>query len=1041
MRKQISSKDTAVHNASRVVKSSSSFDVREAENSGSYTVQFGAGDYDQHVQGVEVAAVATYPAADVTFPDKLSQPAAPAAAMPPPTLPFPWKVKAIANSSLVYVYPSTTTAKDVILSNNAIASAAMAPAIAYATTAGQHSRDTLKGITAAVATARPGQLHGATVAMADQQLAGTAAEAAGEADTSLEMASLAKATSGQGATVALATGQGHTGRGSITSEVRSTADSARWYMSPGSAASGAANIGQGGQVTLHTVNRARSSLGAASGGVLKYGISNGAFPNRHGFDVEHGDYGMAVGSRTDQQVNNDAGSAAAGFVNIARAADGNVQITNDPGAFAATAVGNAIAGGLSVGLSQSGSVYIGDYDDEYDIYNNDVLSTVRGQGSAQAGQVNIAVAPNADAFASGDVRATAAKGPAVAGAFSLANAQREAFQSVTVATMTSQGDSVAGNVGVAQAAGNAGQSSAASADAGDGNALAYLLLDSALAAQVSATGFADATSSTGQAAGIAATQATAGVQAESQASSSALAAAAFTSQAVATSDASSTTGQALATGVAVALSADSDSRTATTAGTGTGNALAAGQGWAMGILQGESTVASSATSDKAGSAGSVGLSLATGVLQAQSKSSSTASAADGSGSAVAGSLSVAALNAEATASSQGSSETGYASATAFAAGLGVLRGSATAAATASTACKDCSSNAVANALAAGLLADAAATAAADSDDNPGAALANAIAVGLISRTSIGGSARLAVGPGQALTAGFAVSAGISLKRAVAAPVNVDDQHDAAGDEEGKEDQDQGSAPTEDAEGVASRPPLADEDDATAGTDDLSVSNVSDGTDDLSEDDVISGGRGDDAAHSLSGSAERRSYQGSGVSSESNVLFIAQAYADAKSARLGGFRSQALAASLAQHIRCPHLSLFWLGAYAISDRRGLLLSDYTEQVQQLLSMRIANVSMNIETIQQHMTNIITDVPSSWLLPPRQLRELPDGVSLTWRLAVAEQGGRCGYLDVTAGVGGKGYNDFWGLGAMAGGWDAAAWAAKGLPSSGDLLLELQ
>jgi hypothetical protein len=511
---------TAQDSLDRVLYSSSSFDTRGAENTGNYKIMFGTGDYEQDVLGVEVAVVATYPTANAVSPNKLSQPSAVDAATPPATLDLPWKVKPIANSSLVFAYPSTSSTSTAVLSNNAVASAALAPAIAYATTAGQHSGATLRGITAAVATARPGVLHGATLAKADQQLVGTDAEAAGEAYTALEMATLARATAGQGSTVALAKGQGHTGRGSLISEVRSAADSARWYMSPGNAASGATNIGQGGQVTLYTVNRARSSLGAATGGTLNYGVSRGTFPNKNGFDVVHGDYGTAVASRTDQLVDNDVGIAAAGFLNIARAADGNVQITNDPGAAASTAVGNAIAGGLSVGLSESGSVYIGDYDTEYDIYNNDVVSTVRGRGSAQAGQVNIAVAPNADAFTSGDVKATAAKGPAVAGAFSLANAHREAYQSVTVATATSAGDSVAGNLGVAQAAGSAEQSSAASADAVDGSALAYLLLNSALATQGSAIGSAEAASGTGQAAGIAATQATAGIQAESQASSS-----------------------------------------------------------------------------------------------------------------------------------------------------------------------------------------------------------------------------------------------------------------------------------------------------------------------------------------------------------------------------------------------------------------------------------------------------------------------------------------------------------------------------------------
>jgi len=37
-------------------------------------------------------------------------------------------------------------------------------------------------------------------------------------------------------------------------------------------------------------------------------------------------------------------------------------------------------------------------------------------------------------------------------------------------------------------------------------------------------------------------------------------------------------------------------------------------------------------------------------------------------------------------------------------------------------------------------------------------------------------------------------------------------------------------------------------------------------------------------------------------------------------------------------------------------------------------------------------------------------------------------------------GYGYRDFFDLGTMAGGWDEAAWAAKGLPTSGQLAITL-
>jgi hypothetical protein len=40
-----------------------------------------------------------------------------------------------------------------------------------------------------------------------------------------------------------------------------------------------------------------------------------------------------------------------------------------------------------------------------------------------------------------------------------------------------------------------------------------------------------------------------------------------------------------------------------------------------------------------------------------------------------------------------------------------------------------------------------------------------------------------------------------------------------------------------------------------------------------------------------------------------------------------------------------------------------------------------------------------------------------------------------------TGGQGWRDFFDLGVMAGGWDEAAWAAKGLPSHGTLQLKLK
>jgi hypothetical protein len=60
--------------------------------------------------------------------------------------------------------------------------------------------------------------------------------------------------------------------------VRTNANSARWYLSPGHAVAGAANIAHAGRVWQYTQGRARAEQGTATSGVLNYGVSNGAQP-------------------------------------------------------------------------------------------------------------------------------------------------------------------------------------------------------------------------------------------------------------------------------------------------------------------------------------------------------------------------------------------------------------------------------------------------------------------------------------------------------------------------------------------------------------------------------------------------------------------------------------------------------------------------------------------------------------------------------------------------------------------------------------------
>eukprot|EP00775_Hariotina_reticulata_P003102 gene3102-3381_t len=643
-----------------------------------------------------------------------------------------WRFKTVANSTMVIATP-----EDIKVRNTATANSKLAPAIALAGT-NILTRGGVEGYTDVAAFGRPGLQYGATVAKADQYLQSLATDSFNTGDGFSSGASRARATAGQGITVAMARNVMRTNVGGIVSDVRSNANSGRWYMSPGTAVSGAANIGYSGRIYQFTQGRSRAELGTAEGGVLNWGISNGVSPLSVKLIPNN------IYSEIDNKVNNDIGAANAGYLNIQKSYGGK----------------------------------------ENDSPENDVAATVRGRGAAEAGQINIAIAPNDDAEVLGDIKATSNQGPAVSGAFSLTNSYQTSEQGVDVNSRTSEYDAIAGNVGVSQAEARSVLANSATAKTTIGSALAYNIANAVVAKQNSATASADATTTTGQAAALSASQSLGGVHSDSQGAASAtsgsqgnalstgtaLSGSIFTTRAVSTSAAAAKEGQAVSGSWSGALSADSTADTASSAATTTGNAASAAQGYSLGLLQGKATVASSSGTES-GSAGSLGVGVATGVIQAQSKVASSAETKDGRAQSLAGALSVSGINAVASATSSGASETGDVTSNAQAAGLGAFHGEATATSSSGTGCVDCVSDSVANAVATGVVADALARSAADSDKNPGNALANAIAVGLISRTSNGGSARIAVGPGQAISGGFAVSAGNKAQQKVASAVN------------------------------------------------------------------------------------------------------------------------------------------------------------------------------------------------------------------------------------------------------------------------------
>jgi hypothetical protein len=66
------------------------------------------------------------------------------------------------------------------------------------------------------------------------------------------------------------------------------------------------------------------------------------------------------------------------------------------------------------------------------------------------------------------------------------------------------------------------------------------------------------------------------------------------------------------------------------------------------------------------------------------------------------------------------------------------------------------------------------------------------------------------------------------------------------------------------------------------------------------------------------------------------------------------------------------------------------------------------------------------------------------SFTFELSAATAMGplaRCATTPVMPGTWGWGWEDFFGTGPMVGGWDAAVWASKGLPTTGSLVLKLK
>lgn len=125
-----------------------------------------------------------------------------------------------------------------------------------------------------------------------------------------------------------------------------------------------------------------------------------------------------------------------------------------------------------------------------------------------------------------------------------------------------------------------------------------------------------------------------------------------------------------------------------------------------------------------------------------------------------------------------------------------------------------------------------------------------------------------------------------------------------------------------------------------------------------------------------------------VATEDTVLFTAQAYAD-QPRRLDAPHRQAVAQQLAQLIRCPHLSPFWLTAAARPTGQQLLLAALKEQLLELLAFlqvypTYADKGFNAAA-SERFKQLVPNAPSSWLEGRRQLCDI-ESVEVSWEVPV-------------------------------------------------------
>lgn len=515
----------------------------------------------------------------------------------PATNPDAWKYKTISNATVVV----GTSLPVFITRIDSISNSKLAPAVALSG-ANVQAPGPVAILARSAARSRPGQQYGATIGV--QDFVATSTGEHNPTVSSLDSNSVAfllnqDVETGQGQAINLVKAQGES-KNLVVADIRATTYADRWYMAPGNAIAGSAFNLRGGQTSAYSRHRTKASIGSAMSGVLhnligtgdiNRGNLKGNLQREAEFLIDHG----AI-ARAENRANTDVGPAQSGNIQLAKSYRGDTTLVGL--AQARTAVGNAAAGAVNVAYAEDGDVYIGDYWDELSNPGNAVLGTNFGRGTAQGGQVNIAVAPNADVRTGGTVAATAVQGGSTAGAFSLGNGAGDVEIEEDVAAVTAEYTAASGNVGVA-VTGQRGSVVTTTVSRSDtGSALSYDISAAVVGQQNSAVGSATSTTNTGQAAALGAGVAVSGVQADTQGASvartatgnalstgSAFSGSAFQGRSVATSTAASTDGASLSTGWSGTISADSDASAAASAATTTGNAAATGQSYGLGVLQ------------------------------------------------------------------------------------------------------------------------------------------------------------------------------------------------------------------------------------------------------------------------------------------------------------------------------------------------------------------------------------------------------------------------------------------------------------------------